>query len=73
MLWIECKNAYEMVLQSWMINCLEMYKIHHGSYEKFENRINTWRKNFRWGDDPEMYVPKRCSFNLTICNRDDAI
>ena len=25
--WIDCKNAYDMVPQSWIINCLKMYKI----------------------------------------------
>ena len=27
MAWIDFKKAYDMVLQSWMINCLKMYKI----------------------------------------------
>ena len=27
MAWIDYKKAYDMVLQSWIINCLKMYKI----------------------------------------------
>ena len=29
MAWIEYKKAYDMVPQSWIINCLKMYKISH--------------------------------------------
>ena len=29
MAWIDCKKAYDMVPQSWVINCLKMYKILH--------------------------------------------
>ncbi len=29
MAWIDYKNAYDMVPQSWIINCLKMYKISH--------------------------------------------
>ena len=29
MVWIDYKNAYDMVSQSWIINCLKMYKISH--------------------------------------------
>ena len=29
MAWIDYKKAYDMVSQSWIINCLKMYKISH--------------------------------------------
>ena len=29
MAWIDYKKAYDMVPQSWIINCLKMYKITH--------------------------------------------
>ena len=27
MAWIEYKNAYDIVLQSWILHCLKMYKM----------------------------------------------
>ena len=29
MAWIDYKKAYDMIPQSWIINCLKMYKISH--------------------------------------------
>ena len=34
MSWIDYKKAYDMVPQSWIINCLKMYKISHEIIEK---------------------------------------
>ena len=34
MAWIDSKKAYDMVPQSWIINCLKMYKISFKLYRK---------------------------------------
>ena len=40
MVWIDYKKAYDMVLQSWIINCLKMYKISDEGINFIEK---TWR------------------------------
>ena len=51
MAWIDYKKAYDMVPQSWIINCLKMYQISHETinfiekkHEKLESWINSRRK-----------------------------
>ena len=46
MAWIDYKKAYNMVTQSWIINCLKMYKISHEiiTYENLECGIDSRRK-----------------------------
>ena len=39
MTWRDYKKPYDMVPQSWIINCLKMYKISH----KTINLIENWR------------------------------
>ena len=41
--WIEYKKAYDMVLQSWIINYLKMYKISHEVINFIEEIMKTWR------------------------------
>ena len=43
MAWIDYKNIYDMVSQSWIINCLKMYKISHEVIEFIEKTKKTWR------------------------------
>ena len=38
MSWIDCKKAYDMVPQSWIINCLKMYKISHETINLIEKK-----------------------------------
>ena len=54
MAWIVYKKAHDMATQYWIIDCLNVEKvmIHHRSNEKLESRINCWRKNFHWGQNP---------------------
>ena len=43
MAWIDYKNAYNMVPQSWIIHCLKMYKISHEVINFIEQTMKTWR------------------------------
>ena len=40
---IDYKKDYDMVPQSWMINCLKMYKISHEVIFFIEKTMKTWR------------------------------
>ena len=40
---IDFKKAYDMVPQSWIINCFKMYKISHGVINFIEKTMKTWR------------------------------
>ena len=43
MAWIDNKKVYDVVPQSWIINCLKMYKISHEVINFMEKTIKTWR------------------------------
>ena len=44
MAWIDNKKAYDMVPQSWIINCLKMYKISHVVINFIEKKyMKNWR------------------------------
>ena len=43
MAWIDYKKAYDMVSQSWIINCLKMYKISDEVINFIEKTMKTWR------------------------------
>ena len=43
MAWTDYKKAYVMFLQSWIINCLKMYKISHEFMNFIEKTMKTWR------------------------------
>ena len=43
MAWIDYKKAYDMVSQSWIINCLKMYKISDEVINYIEKTMNNWR------------------------------
>ena len=42
MAWIDYKKAHDMVLQSWIINCLKMYKISNEVINFIEKTMKTW-------------------------------
>ena len=53
MVWIDYREAYDMVTKSWMINILKLHKIIHQSkknyrenHEKLESKTNNIRKKF---------------------------
>ena len=52
MAWIDYKKAYDMVPQSWIINCLKMYKISEEvklsreNQKNLESEIDSRRKKF---------------------------
>ena len=43
MAWIDYKKAYDMVPQSWIINCLKMYKISDEVINIIEKTMKTWK------------------------------
>ena len=43
MAWIDYKKAYDMVPQSWIINCFKMYKISYEVINFIEKIMKTWR------------------------------
>ena len=43
MVWIDYKKAYHMVPQSWIKNCLKMFKILHEVINFTEKTMKTWR------------------------------
>ena len=42
MAWFDYKKAYDMVPQSWIINCLKMYKISNEVIKFIEKTMKTW-------------------------------
>ena len=43
MAWIDYKNAYDMVPQSWILHCLKMHKITNQIVQFIEKTMQTWR------------------------------
>ena len=38
------------------------------SHQKRESGIDSKKKKFSWGKNPERHLPERCAFTITICN-----
>ena len=79
MAWIDHKKVYILVPQSWIVDCLKMYKISEKfmkfiteAMKKIEWGIGSWGKNFIRGKNPERHLPGRCAVAITICNSNDA-
>ena len=49
MAWIDYKKAYHMLLQSWIIKCLKIYKISHEVINFTEKTMKTWRTELTAG------------------------
>ena len=49
MAWIDYKKSYDMVPQSWIINCLKMYKISHEIINFIEKIMKTCRMELAAG------------------------
>ena len=49
MAWIEYKKAYDIILQSWIINCLKMYKISDAVINFIKKTMETWRVELTGG------------------------
>ena len=49
MSWIDYKKTYDMVPQSWIIDCLKMYKISHETTNFIEKAMKNWRVELRAG------------------------
>ena len=76
--WIDYIKAYDMVVQSWIINCLKMYKISvsHKVYQKYHGKLENWTdsrwKKLNWGENLVKDLPGRCAITITIHNSNDA-
>ena len=73
MVWIDYREAYDMVSKSWMINILKLHKIIHQSkknyrenHEKLESKTNSIRKKFSWGQNLKRYLPGSCAITIII-------
>ena len=61
MAWIDYKKAYDIVPQSWIINCLKMYRIsdevnlYRENHENMESGIDSGRKKLSCSKDPKRY------------------
>ena len=69
-----------MVPQSWIIDCLKIYRIAdkvikfiEEIMKKLERGIDSRKKKFSWCENPEGYIPGRWAITITICNNDDAL
>ena len=75
MAWIDNKKANDIVPQSWIIDCLKMYKLsgeiivyreYHG---KLESGTDSRRQKISRGENLNRDLPWKCT--ITICNSDD--
>ena len=63
---IDYKKAYDMVPQTWIINCLKMYKILHEvkiyreNSENLEGEIDSRREKLSLSEGPKRYISRRC-------------
>ena len=57
---INYKKAYDMVPQSWIINCHKMYEISHEVINLIENTMKTWRVELTAGGRslPEIKIQR---------------
>ena len=47
--WIDYKKAFDMVPQSWLLKCLDMFKIPENIKRVLYNRMNTWETELTSG------------------------
>ena len=82
MTWIHYKKAYDMVLQSWIIDCLKMYKRSDkviSSSRKPQKKKKKKKKKLRTEGKSSAevkirsYLPGIYAITITICNNDDAL
>ena len=79
--WVGNKKAYDMVSQTWIIECLKIYKIS----DKFINFIMEAMKNWKmelttgektlagvWKGDPKRNLPRQLTFATTVYDNYDA-
>ena len=74
MAWIDNKNVYDMVPQSWILHCLKKYKILDEFVqfiEILESGIDSRRTKLSRGKDPKRHIPGRCIITITICDCHD--
>ena len=69
--WVDNKRAYDMVLKTWVINSLKIYKraeviVYREYHEKIESGINCRRKMVHSGENPERNLPGKCTITITI-------
>ena len=48
------------------------HKVYRENHEKLASGIDSQRKKFSWGKNPERYIPWVCIITITVYNSDDA-
>ena len=78
MTWIDYKKAYDMVLQSWIIDCLKIYEIPDKVITFITEAMKNWKveltareKKFSWEENTGMHLLERCTFTIIIYKSDD--
>ena len=73
MVWIDYKQAYDPVPQSWKINCLQMFKRYQmksnfieKKHENLESVLTAGGKKLSWSKDPKRYIPRIFIIIITI-------
>ena len=61
--WIDYKKAYDMVLESWIINCLKRYKISNEVINFIEKTMKTWRVELTTGG---TYISRRITITVSV-------
>ena len=72
---IDYKKAYDMIPQSWIIDCQKMYKIFDEVVKFISETLKTWKVELTTGGTTlaEMKIQNGIStVNITTYNNDDA-
>ena len=76
MAWIDYKKSYDIVPQSWIINCLKTYKISDKVISFIEKTMKEWSwqldGKLSRSKNPQRYIPRRCTITITIYKCYDA-
>ena len=68
MVWTDNKKAFDMVPQTWVINCLKMHKISDEVINFIEKTMKTWGMvgKLNKNKDPKRHIPKRCTTTILL-------
>ena len=77
MVWIDYKKAYDMVPQSWIVDCPKMYKTSDKVIKFIMEDMKNWKVELTAGgktlaENPERHLPRKCTDVITIFNSNDA-
>ena len=78
MAWIDYKNTFDIIKQTWIIECLTMYKISNKVINFISKAIKNWKvqlsaggKNLR-RENSKRYLPEKFTLATTNCYSNDA-